>query len=88
MSYGSSAHLALLCAILPFPLGFQILFSVVLSTISTGDFRSLGQNLGHSESIAQKNALDTLYVVVFQDTADNSIRQQYCNYTPCDYNYL
>ena len=46
MSYGSGIHLALLCAILPVPLGFQILFSTVLSTVSTENFCSLGQNMG------------------------------------------
>ena len=46
MSYGSGVHLALLDAISLFPLGFQILFSIVISTVSTANFRSLGQNMG------------------------------------------
>ena len=46
MSYGSGVHLTLLCAVLPFPLGFKIPLSTGLSTVSTESFRSLGQNMG------------------------------------------
>ena len=46
MSYGSGVHLTLFYAVLPFPLGFQIPFSTVLSTVSAENFCSLGQNLG------------------------------------------
>ena len=51
MSYGSGVHLALLCAILPFLLRFQIPFSTVLSTVSIENFRSLGQNMGQKGNI-------------------------------------
>jgi len=46
MSYGSGVHLALLSAILPISLGFKILFSAVLSAVSTENFCGLGQHLG------------------------------------------
>ena len=46
MSYGSGVRLVLLCAVLLGSVGFQILFSIVLSTVPTENFRSLGQNMG------------------------------------------
>ena len=69
MSYGSGIHLALLCAALPFPLGFQIPFSTVLSTVSTENFCSLGQNLGQkprSRFLSGNEALLQMNIMVLQ----------------------
>ena len=76
MSYGSEVHLALLCAILPFLLGFQILFITVLSTVSTENFCSLGQNMGQKPRSRFSAETRLSYSQIW--CCDSSLKQKKC----------